>query len=103
MATYAQMFVMRQSPELLARFVIAVEKAAYDITNEDPATPQHAQRIAFARRILMDDAGAQKWARRALCLAVVSNQALQDNGNAVTDSDVQFIVNSIIGLLPRTE
>lgn len=103
MATYDQIFAARNSPELLARFVVALEKAAFDILNEDDSTPGHQQRIALARKILWDDAGSQKWARRALNLAMVSNATLQEVGAAATDQDVQFIVNGLIDMLTQTE
>lgn len=103
MPTYTEMAVLAASPPLLSRFVVAVERAAFDILNEDPQTANHAQRLAFARKILWDDGGAQRWARRALRLAVVSNATLQTEGEAIDDAGVQFIVNSLLTTLPQTE
>ena len=67
-------------------------KAAHDIENEDPGTENHADRIIWAASV-RENAKAMS----ILMLADVLNNAdiAADVENA-TDSDVQWVVNSLI-------
>jgi hypothetical protein len=85
--------------EILARFTAAVWQAAVDIVNEAPATQNHAERIAWAKRAVLVDGKAQHYAALILRMAVCENTTLQTLGNDVTDSDIQFIVNSYVAKL----
>jgi hypothetical protein len=102
MATYQERYVMRTESGLLARFVVAIEIAAAQIISEDPQTENHTDRMAWAKRALLQDAKSQSYATIVLRLAVAENGALQESGVNATDSDVQFIVNSYIGKLVAT-
>lgn len=93
MATYAQIYLLRNDGELLSRFVVAVEKAAADILVEAPATTNHAERIAWAKRVILETNRSQEYATRIMRVALQQNQALQDNGNASTDAAIQSLVN----------
>lgn len=75
---------------------VAVMTAAQNIVAEDPTTPDHANRIAWAN-----------WANESSSVAwipfgwpVAMNPAIQaaveadPSGQTVADSDVQFVVNS---------
>lgn len=98
MATYQDLFVLRTEGSLIGRAVIAVERAAAQVINEDPLTPNHATRIAWAIKVIGPNAMSQMYATIVLRWAVAENQTLQDQGTAIDDASVQFIVNSY---LPR--
>jgi hypothetical protein len=77
---------------------VAVIHDVEDINNEDPATPDHANRVAWAR-----------WANQSSSVAwlpfawpVAMNSTIQasvqadPSGQSVTDNDVQFVVTSVL-------
>lgn len=88
--------------ELLSRFTAAIWQAAVDIVNEAQATPNHADRIAWAKRAVLADGKAQHYAAVVMRMAVCENATLQTLGKDVSDSDIQFIVNSYIAKLVAT-
>jgi len=78
---------------LLERFVGACLKAAYAVTNESPATANHANRVIWANVILAgDEATVEAKARQHLRHAICANATLQMAGDAVTDGDIEYIV-----------
>ena len=85
---------------LRKKFVGACLKAAYDISNEDPGTANHVNRIAWADVVLSGtrDEVEQK-AIEMLRYGVASNATIQAAGDAATDNDVQYVVNSQINIL----
>lgn len=86
-----------QSGLLKAKFMGACLKAAYDILNEDAGTTNHANRVTWANVMLSGTvAEAESQAMQHLRYAIASNATLQSAGDAVTDNDVQYIVNSQI-------
>lgn len=105
MITLQGAFQAAQSSELIARFTAAVWKASTDIVHEDPATPQHAQRIDWAKRALVSNGQAQSYAFIITRLTFSENTTLQDkwmqdnSGISITDGDIQFVVNSYAQLL----
>jgi hypothetical protein len=102
MANLKDMFLAAQSSELLARFTPAIWKAATDIVNEDPATQAHAARVAWAKRSLIEDGKSQAYAFVIMRLAFSENVTLrnawspQDNGAAITDTDIQSVVSTYV-------
>lgn len=74
---------------------VAMFKAAVDIVAEDPGTPNHANRMWWARQVLDSNSGPVEMASRWIW-KVLENATIQANPSAATDSDVQFVVNSII-------
>ena len=90
MATLTDIYNLRGSGALKARVTAAIAKAAQDIINEAPDTASHAARLVWAKESLLhaDDA-AEK-----MMWAVVGNASIQATGEACTDNDVQFVVNS---------
>jgi hypothetical protein len=75
---------------------VAVVTAAGQITNEDPATPDHANRLAWANWAVSNSSVA--W--QSFAWPVANNPAIitavtaDPSGQTVLDSDVQFVVNS---------
>jgi hypothetical protein len=80
------------SPLLQHRAMIAVATAAVAVLNEAGSTPNHAARLAWAARALTDVPGT---AHRML-FAIMANTTLQGSGDGMLDSDLQFVVNSLV-------
>lgn len=93
MATLQQIYDLRyQSGTLKPRVTAAVAKAAQDVMNEPANIANHAARVAWAT-VALNDAPAM--AERFLW-GVVGNASIQTSGDASTDNDIQFVVNSLI-------
>lgn len=82
---------------LRRQVAVACHKAAVDILNEDPETANHSQRMAWARRVIADPEG---WAAKAIW-KVLENAVIQAAPTGAIDSDVQFVVNSIVDYLAK--
>jgi hypothetical protein len=80
------------TPELEQRFKAGRLKSAWDVLNEDAETPNHAQRLVWANKIIDDyEADSKKEFRRFL-----SNVTIQANKNQSTDNDILFVISSFI-------
>lgn len=98
MATLEQMFTLRyQSPRLKARVTAALAKAAHDVLNEAATVANHSLRVRWARAVLADAPSAAE----RMMWAVVQNPTIQTQGEASTDNDIQFVVNSHVDLFAR--
>lgn len=85
---------------LVKQVAYACKKAAYDITQEDPGTTNHAERLQWSRNVTLTDDAPLKWARK-MVWRVLDNATIQSGigsggSSTATDSDVQFAVNSLI-------
>jgi len=67
-------------------------RAAYDIENEDAGTANHANRLAWASAARLNP----KATARALVPRVLDNATIAADVENAVDSDVQFVVNSLI-------
>lgn len=69
-----------------------MQKAAIAILGEDGATTGHAERIAYAKKILNGEASVYEFA-----VGVVTNTTVSTKLDAGTDydSDLEFVVNSM--------
>ena len=86
-----------QSGLLKAKFIGACLVAAYAIVNEDGGAENHANRLTWANAVLNGTISeVEAKAMQHLRYAIASNATLQSAGDAATDNDVQFIVNSQI-------
>jgi hypothetical protein len=97
MSDYTTSYAIRYStPHLSQQTEVAVVTAAGQIVNEDPATPDHANRLAWANWAIPNSSVA--W--QSFAWPVASNPAIitaitaDPSGSTVLDSDVQFVVNS---------
>jgi hypothetical protein len=101
MTPYTSSYALRYSiPSVQQQIETAVIHASQDIQNEDPATPDHANRLAWAR--WANDNSSVAWNPFAWPVAMNSTiqaaVAADPSGQTVTDNDVQFVVSSV---LPR--
>ena len=76
---------------------VALVEAAVDVMNESPATEDHAQRMAWARRVLSDPVG---WAEKAIW-KVLENATIQAAPTEAADGDVQFVINALVNTLSK--
>jgi hypothetical protein len=97
MSDYTTSYAIRYStPSLSQQTEVAVVTAAGQIINEDPATPDHVNRLAWAHWAIPNSSVA--W--QAFAWPVATNPAIvasitaDPSGQGVKDSDVQFVVNS---------
>lgn len=93
---YSDLWTLRGSASLKQRFTVAVEKAAYDVLNESSATQHYYERRGWATRVIASAASAEDYGQRFMRLGVIGNGTLQAAGEAATDNDIQFIVNSLV-------
>lgn len=99
MTNYATSHKIRYSiPSIQQQIEVSVVEAAHDIIDEDPATPDHADRLAWA--VWANKNSSVAW--NPFAWPVALNPAIQDSvaqdssGQSVKDSDVQFVVNSVL-------
>ena len=92
MATLDELFKLRNSSALRNRVAAAGWNAAKDIFLEDGATAHHAERIAWAVKMLRDSGEGMEVEQvfRALCVL------LQDSGEAATDTQIETAVGQVI-------
>ena len=82
---------------LRQQVAVAIVKAAVDVINEATNTEDHSQRMAWARRALSDPTG---WAAKSIW-KVLENATIQSAPTEATDSDVQFVINSLVNTLSK--
>lgn len=97
MSDYITSYAIRYStPALSQKTEVAVIHAAEDIHNEDPATPDHANRIRWANWVSKNSSVswlAFSWPV-ALNPTIAAAVQADPSGQTVNDSDVQFVINS---------
>lgn len=96
MSAYTDSYRLRyQLPSVQQQIEVAVVHAAQDILNEDPSTPNDANRKAWAH--WANDNSSVAWNPFAwpvgLNPAIQAAIAADPSGGTVLDSDVQFVVN----------
>jgi hypothetical protein len=97
MSTYTTSYKVRYGvPHLLQQTEVAVVHASGDIKNEDPATPDHTNRMAWANWVIKNSStGVEpfKWPV-AMNPSIAASVEADPSGESVPDADVQFVVNS---------
>ena len=76
------------NPELRQRFAAGRIKSAWYIVNEDAQTPLHAERLAWANKIIETYEADLDIEYRWLC----SNVTIQASPEAATDSDIEYVI-----------
>lgn len=93
---YADIFNAANDPLFQGRCLVAMWRAAQDITTEDEGTANHQARRDWATRVLQDRANITS---RQLTMQVLRNETIAANPGASTDGDLQYQVNSMIDSL----
>jgi hypothetical protein len=97
MATYQELHALTHNAEILNRIMAAVAILADEIRTELPATANHAERMAWAKRALTNVDGT---ARGLMWVVMAQNRTFtvaQIDG--ATDAALQTAVNSAVELL----
>jgi hypothetical protein len=99
MSDYTTSYAIRYStPHLSQQTEVAVVTAAVQIQSEDPATPNHADRVRWANWAIPNSPVA--WQPFAWPVAnnptIVGKVTGDPSGQTVLDSEVQFVVNSYV-------
>lgn len=96
MATYIELFNLRNDTGLRNRIAVASVVAAETIRTEDDQTPNHANRLAWSAAVLLDPV---RQAERMLWLLLASNKdATVEQIQGVPDSTIQSAVDSAVNL-----
>lgn len=74
------------------RVAIAVVEAVRTVVTEDPATTNHAARLAWAFKAI----GNPDLMANKMVWGVVTNATVRSNGLASTDAQIQTAVNQLI-------
>jgi len=99
MSAYTDSYRLRyQLPSVQQQTEVAVIHAASDIQNEDAATPDHADRLAWANWANKNSSVAFEPFRWPVAMnpSIQASVAADPSGQSVADNDVQFVVNSIL-------
>ena len=97
MATYAELYdLLTRESEVKGKVKVAVLVAAKAVYDEDQATPNHANRLAWARQVLVNPGGMADQAFPVL-LATYRNQGV-DEIKAASDADIQKAVDDHVNL-----
>lgn len=99
MSDYLDSYKMRyQTPSLMAQIEVAMVHAGNDILNEDPAAPDHANRLAWAQWSMANSSVAFAPFGWPVCQnpAILTSYQADPSGATILDSDVQFVVNSMV-------
>ena len=97
MSNYTDSYALAyRMPSALEQIEVAVVTAAGQILNEDPSTPDHANRIRWATWAQQNSSVAWiafRW-YVATNPAIIQSYQEDPSGGSVKDSDVQYVVNS---------
>lgn len=90
---YADIYTAASDETFQGRCLVAAWVAAQAIIAEDPQTPDHTARKAWATNILRDQAQISP---KQLAIQVLRNPTIAASPVAASDGDIQFQVNSIL-------
>jgi hypothetical protein len=94
MASYIELNTLAGNSTLRSRIAVACVVAANAIRIEDPITPKHAERLAWAKSVY---ASPQQEASRVLWSVLAQNAALTNAQiEAATDVQIQTAVDAAI-------
>lgn len=86
---------LRHSLSLQHRVASALVIAAEDIRNESIGTTNHANRLAWAKKMLNSDTGPENEAKSWMWM-IIQNATIKASGDAADDTDIQNVINSLI-------
>lgn len=90
-----------------ARVAMIALKSAVAVGNEDPATTDHTERLAWANKALRGEVNNKHLAGAIIAsnssITATINATPANLGSDVPDGDIEFALNSIITALGRAE
>lgn len=81
-----------ESVEIRKRTMGFILKAIVSVINEDPGTTNHSMRLKYAYDCLQEPSDYLD----AYMVQMANNSTVRLNGNAVIDSDLEWVVNSVL-------
>jgi hypothetical protein len=99
MSAYTDNYHLRyQIPSVQEQTEVAMIHAVTDIKNEDPATPDHANRLKWADWANKNSSVAFEPFRWPVSMnsTIQASVAQDPSGSTVADNDVQFVVNAAL-------
>jgi hypothetical protein len=102
MSIYTTTYKMRYAiPSLQQQIEVAVMHSAEDIHNEDPATPDHENRMLWANWATKNSSMA--WIPFSWPVSfnptIIAAVEADPTGASILDADVQFAVNSVLPIV----
>ena len=96
MATYSELYELRQQADLLNRIAVACMVSAYAISSEDTGTTLHTQRVTWAVDVFNNPS---IWAEKMLRLVLIANKDLTITQiQQASDTAIQAQVDSSVNL-----
>ena len=94
MATYLELFSLRNNSDLVNRVAVACVIAADEVRTEDPLTEYHTERLSWAAKAMNNPL---REAKRMLWTLLASNSTIAINGIlSASDSEIQTQVNAAV-------
>jgi hypothetical protein len=92
MATLIEVYSIAVNDTFRNRISSAIAKAAFDVLNENPSTPSHAERVVWAKSAMNDPITVTDY----MTWTVVQDTTIQSHGLDSTDGEIQNAVNANI-------
>ena len=94
MASYTELFDLRSNSPLKNKIAVACVVASEAIRTEAPATPNHADRLVWAKSVFADP---EKEAQRMLMAVLAQNKdATVAQIEGATDAEIQTAVDAAV-------
>ena len=90
MATNLQIYNTAQSPQLSARILGGLYKAASNVRAEDAGTTNHANRVLWANAVMKEDVNGVMCKRYKILCA--QNATIAAAGDSATDNDIDYVI-----------
>lgn len=97
MASYLELYNLSLNQTMIQRMTVAVAIEAEEIRNEDPSTPNHANRVAWAKRALSNPDGMAR--QLLLCALAQNSQLTVGQIEGAGDAALQIAVSGAVHLL----
>jgi len=98
-ATYLELYALRNNQQLLEKVSVAIVKACQTIRGEAASVTNHANRLKWAKEALADPAGM---AQRMIWVLLAANSALTTTQiQNATDAGIQNEVDATVDLMAQ--
>ena len=98
--TYQQVYEVAQQPGFKSRVKALMSKAAIAIMAESTSTAGHATKVVYSSKVLTGQASVEEFAVGVLTNSTLMAEASASTAvtnNDISDSDLEFAVNSVFG------
>lgn len=98
--TLATRYALVKDGAFTNKLQMAIWIAAAAVKSEPAGTPNHANRLIWAKKAVKKDSDPDEM--RTVAINASANDAIGAAGAQATDADIQFVVNSLIDDLAGT-